>query len=130
MKQLIMAAVLTLVAGMAHAADLVEGTWQTKKDDNGNFGHIQVKPCGPAFCGILVQSFDSTGKVLKSPNVGKRIIWDMKPKGGGAYGDGKVWSPDRDKTYSSKMKLSGNNLAIEGCVFGICRDGGTWIRAK
>jgi len=48
MKQLIMAAVLTLVAGMAHAADLVEGTWQTKKDDNGNFGHIQVKPCGPA----------------------------------------------------------------------------------
>ncbi len=130
MKQFMMAAVLTLVAGMAQAADPVEGTWQTKKDDNGNFGHVQVKPCGPAFCGTLVRSFDSAGKVLKSPNVGKRIIWDMKAKGGGAYGDGKVWSPDRDKTYSSKMKLSGSNLAIEGCVFGICRDGGTWIRVK
>ena len=130
MKQLMMATILTLVASMAQAADPVEGTWQTKKDDNGNFGHIQVKPCGPAFCGTLVQSFDSSGKVMKSANVGKRIIWDMKPKGGGAYGDGKVWSPDRDKTYTSKMTLSGNNLAIKGCVFGICRDGGTWIRVK
>ena len=130
MKQFMMAAALTLIAGMAQAADPVEGTWQTKKDDNGNFGHVQVKPCGPAFCGTLVRSFDSAGKVLKSPNVGKRIIWDMKAKGGGAYGDGKVWSPDRDKTYNSKMKLNGNNLSIEGCVFGICRDGGTWIRVK
>jgi len=130
MKQFMMAAVLTLIAGMAQAADPVEGTWQTKKDDNGNFGHVQVKPCGPAFCGTLVQSFDSAGKVLKSANVGKRIIWDMQAKGGGAYGGGKVWSPDRDKTYNSKMKLSGNNLAIEGCVFGICRDGGTWNRVN
>jgi len=130
MKTFMMAAALTFIAGMAQAADKVEGVWQTKKDDNGNFGHVQVKACGPAFCGTLVKSFDSNGKPLKSPNVGKRIIWDMLSKGDGAYGDGKVWSPDRDKTYSSKMQLSGNNLAIKGCVFGICRDGGTWTRVK
>ncbi len=111
-------------------ADPVEGLWKTKPDDNGNFGHVQVKPCGPAFCGTLVKAFDGTGKEMKSPNIGKRIIWDMKAKGGGAYGDGKVWSPDRDKTYSSKMALSGNGLAISGCVLGICRDGGTWSRVK
>ena len=98
MKTFMIAAVLTLVAGMAQAADPVEGTWQTKKDDNGNFGHVQVKPCGPAFCGTLVKSFDPNGKPLKSANVGKRIIWDMMSKGNGAYADGKVWSPDRDKT--------------------------------
>lgn len=130
MKKFLMATALTLVAGMAQAADPVEGTWQTKPDDNGNFGHVQIKTCGAAFCGTLVKAFDQNGKVMKSPNVGKRIIWDMQSKGGGAYGDGKVWSPDRDKTYSSKMQLSGNNLAIKGCVFGICRDGGKWSRVK
>jgi uncharacterized protein (DUF2147 family) len=48
----------------------------------------------------------------------------------GVYDDGKVWSPDRDKTYSSDMTLSGNSLAVRGCVLGICRDGGTWTRVK
>ena len=28
------------------------------------------------------------------------------------------------------MTLSGNKLAVRGCVFGICRDGGTWTRVK
>ena len=124
-----LAAAAILVAGSAFA-DPVEGLWKTKPDDNGNFGHIQIKPCGPAFCGTLVKSFDSAGKDMKSPNVGKRIIWDMMAKGDGAYADGKVWSPDRDKTYNSKMQLSGNGLAIKGCVLGICRDGGTWTRVK
>lgn len=124
-----LAAAMTFVAGTAFA-DPVEGVWKTKPDDNGNYGHVQVKACGPAFCGTLIKSFDSSGKDLKSANVGKRIIWDMVAQGDGAYGDGKVWSPDRDKTYNSKMQLSGNGLAIKGCVLGICRDGGTWSRVK
>ncbi len=124
-----MTAALIIVAGAAFA-DPVEGVWKTKPDDNGNFGYVDVKACGPAFCGTLVRAFDSAGKETKSPNVGKKIIWDMMAKGDGAYGDGKVWSPDRDKTYTSKMRLSGDGLAIKGCVFGICRDGGTWARVK
>lgn len=128
-KRIISAAALIFIAGTAFA-DPVEGVWKTKADDNGNFGYVQVKPCGPAFCGTLIKSFDKTGKATKSPNIGKRIIWDMVAKGDGAYADGKVWSPDRDKTYNSKMKLSGNGLAIKGCVFGICRDGGTWARVN
>jgi uncharacterized protein (DUF2147 family) len=130
MKTFLMAAALTLVAGMAQAADLVVGVWQTKPDDNGNFGHIDVKPCGAAYCGTLVKAFDGSGKVITSANVGKRIIWDMVAKGNGAYADGKVWSPDRNKTYKSKMQLSGNNLAIQGCVLVVCRDGGNWTRVK
>ncbi|WP_442346008.1 DUF2147 domain-containing protein [Gemmobacter fulvus] len=122
-------AMLMLVAGMAHA-DPVEGIWKTKPDDNGNFGHVQVKPCGPAFCGTLIKAFDGSGAQIESPNVGKRIIWDMVAQGGGAYAEGKVWSPDRNKTYNSKMQLSGNGLAVKGCVLGICRDGGTWSRVK
>jgi uncharacterized protein (DUF2147 family) len=130
MKTLAVAAALILLAGTAFAGDPVEGLWKTKPDDNGHFGHVEVKPCGPAFCGTLVRAFDGTGAEIDSPNIGKQIIWDMTAQGEGAYGDGKVWSPDRDKTYNSKMQLSGDGLAVKGCVMGICRDGGTWSRVN
>ena len=117
------------MAGMA-LADPVEGVWQTRKDDNGNFGHVQVKPCGPAFCGTLITAFDGNGKQIESPNVGKRIVWDMVAYPGGLYDDGKIWSPDRDKTYNGDMTLAGDSLSVRGCVLGICRDGGTWKRVK
>ena len=130
LKKLILAAVLSVSAGAAFAADPVEGVWKTKPDDNGNFGHVQIKPCGAAFCGTLVKAFDGAGKSISSPNVGKQIVWDMVAYGDGVYDDGKVYSPDRDKTYNSDMTLSGNSLSVRGCVLGICRDGGTWSRVK
>jgi uncharacterized protein (DUF2147 family) len=122
-------AAATLLA-TATLADPVHGTWKTIADDNGNYGLIQIEACGSAICGTLVKSFDGSGAALDSPNNGRKIIWDMQPQGGGAYGKGKVYSPDRDKTYNSKMTLSGDKLAIEGCVLGICRDGGTWTRVN
>lgn len=129
MKKLILAAALAF-AGTAALADPVEGTWKTVPDDNGNFGHVQISACGDKFCGKLVRAFDGSGKEIESPNVGKPIVWDMVAYGDGAYDDGKVWSPDRDKTYNSEMQLSGNGLTVKGCVLGICRDGGTWTRVK
>ena len=124
MRTLALSFALLFAAGTAFA-DPVEGVWKTKPDDNGNFGHIDVKACGPAFCGTLIKAFDGSGAEIESPNVGKRIIWDMVAYGDGVYDDGQVWSPDRDKTYNSEMKLSGNSPAVKGCVLGICRDGGT-----
>lgn len=129
MKAIVMAAALVVAAGAA-LADPAEGTWKTKPDDNGHYGHIEIKPCGAAVCGTLVKAFDAAGKAVESPNVGKRIVWDMVTQGGGAYADGKIWSPDRDKTYNARMQLSGSGLAVKGCVLGICRDGGTWTRVK
>lgn len=123
------AAAALLMAGTAHA-DPVHGMWKTTADDNGNYGHIQIAACGSAICGTLVKSFDSAGAALDSPNNGRQIIWDMQPQGDGAYGKGKVWAPDRDKTYNSKMQLTGSSLAISGCILGICRDGGTWTRVN
>lgn len=124
-----LAAAFALIAGTA-MADPVFGIWKTKPDDNGNYGHIDVKACGTKICGTLIKSFDGSGKDMNSENVGKKIIWDMENLGDGKYGNGKVWSPDRNKTYNSKMQLTGNGLAISGCVLGICRDGGTWSRVK
>lgn len=129
MKAFAFAAGLALLAGTA-AADPVEGVWQTRKDDNGNFGHVEIRPCGPAYCGTLVRAFDGAGKEIESPNVGKRIVWDMVAYPDGLYDDGKIWSPDRDKTYNGDMTLAGDSLKVRGCVLGICRDGGTWTRVK
>jgi uncharacterized protein (DUF2147 family) len=128
--KIFLTAAAMLFAANAAFADPVEGIWQTKKDDNGNFGFVEVKPCGPAFCGVLIKSFDSAGGPMDSPNIGRKIIWDMVPYADGLYDDGKIYSPDRDKTYNSDMTLTGDKLAVRGCVLGICRDGGTWTRVK
>ena len=130
MKRMILATAISLFATAAFAGDPVEGVWKTKPDDNGKFGYVQIKPCGPAFCGTLIKAFDEKGQQIESPNVGKKIVWDMVAYGEGVYDDGKIWAPDRDKTYSSDMALKGDKLSVRGCVFGICRDGGTWTRVK
>ncbi|MTJ04077.1 MAG: DUF2147 domain-containing protein [Sediminimonas qiaohouensis] len=130
MKTTTTLAALMLLWGGAALADPVYGVWRTAPDDNGNSGHIRVQDCGDAICGRLIQSFDAQGAPMDSPNTGKRIIWGMKAKGGGEYGGGKIWSPDRDKTYNSKMTLNGDTLSVEGCVLFICRDGGTWTRVE
>mgnify|MGYP000628012490 CR=1 FL=1 len=131
MKTLIAAAVVGLsMATSAWAADPIVGTWRTIADDNGNSGLISVSECGAKICGVLVKSYDKNGKAFKSENQGRKLIWNMVNTGGGTYGKGKVYSPDRDKTYSGKLKLSGNKLNVQGCVLGICRSGGNWSRVK
>ncbi|WP_172293128.1 DUF2147 domain-containing protein [Pseudoruegeria sp. HB172150] len=129
MKRLAMAAMLAALVSVPALADPLEGNWLTAPDDNGNSGMIEVTPCGGGLCGTLTRAFDPAGKEVQSPQVGRRIIWDTVPKGGGEY-RGKVYAPDRDKTYNSKLILSGDNLSVSGCVLGICREGGVWRRQQ
>ncbi len=48
----------------------------------------------------------------------------------GFYDDGKIWSPDRDKTDTSDMTLTDDKLAVRGCLMEICRDGVIWTRVQ
>ena len=66
---------------------------------------------------------------LESENIGKRMIWGMQANGDGSYSGGKIWAPDRDKVYSSKMSLSGNALEVSGCVLVVCR-AQSWTRVQ
>ena len=127
-KLVMMAAVLGLGAGMASAEPLL-GTWQTSKDDNGHSGLIEVTPCGNKLCGELIKSYDENGNETQSDNLGRNIISETVPVGGGEY-EGKVYAPDRDKTYKSKLELQGDRLKVSGCVMFICRDGGTWRKVQ
>ena len=129
MKKIMMTAVAAICLAGGALADPLEGLWQTAKDDNGNFGHVQVAPCGAALCGTLVKSFDASGSEIASEFTGRNIISETTANGDGAY-RGKVYAPDRDKTYNSRLQLSGNSLAVSGCVLGICREGGNWTRVQ
>lgn len=114
-------------AAPAIAADPLEGLWRTAADDNGNSGLIEVVPCGAALCGTLIRAFGPDGKQISSPNIGRRIIWDTAPRSGGEY-RGRLFSPDRNAEYASKLVLRGNRLSVSGCRIGICREGGVWTR--
>jgi uncharacterized protein (DUF2147 family) len=129
MKQLILSALAAILSvGMA-VADPLEGTWRTAPDDNGNSGLVVVTPCDDALCGTLTTAYDSSGEVMQSPNIGRLIIWDTQAQGTGEY-RGRVYSPDRDRTYNSRLMLTGDSLSVSGCVLGICRHGGTWTRVN
>lgn len=120
MKALILT--LALVAAGPAVADPVLGTWKTLPDNNGNFGHVQMVPCEGKVCGVLVEAFDGAGTAVGSPNVGKAILWDMTARGDGTYDEGKIFSPDNNRTYNARMSLAGNQLSVGGCVLGFCRD--------
>ena len=124
----IIAAAASLWAG-AGAAEPLLGTWLTSKDDNGHSGLIEVTRCGEALCGTLIKSYSPNGNVIASDHTGRKILSETVPVGGGAY-EGRIYSPDRDRTYSSKLELRGDRLEVSGCVMFICRDGGTWKRVE
>ena len=119
-----------IIAATSAMADPIHGLWQTIEDDNGKYGHIEIKTCDGKICGFLRKSLDSNGKAVETEHINKAIVWDMVNKGGGKYSGGKIWSPDRDKTYDSKLELNGDELRVSGCVLFLCRDGGTWTRIK
>ena len=118
---------LLLIAGPA-LADPLEGTWQTEVDD-GAYAYVEIGPCGDKFCGIIARTFNADGE-YSSPNLGKTLVIDMEPRGGGEY-RGNVWRPSNDKIYIGKITLKGDSLFLRGCVAGglLCSKQ-TWARVK
>lgn len=129
MKKMFSIALMSFVLAGPASADPVLGTYQTQPGDTGNFAHVEIYQCDGDICGVIRKAFNGSGQQIKSDTVGKRMIWSMQAQGGGKYGKGKIWAPDRDKTYNSKMELSGATLKVSGCVLGICR-GQTWKRVN
>jgi len=129
MKQFLLGVILALgVAAPGFAAEDLIGDWRTAKDDNGNSGLVRVTTCGNTLCGTLIKAFDASGAEMQSDNIGRKIIWDTVAQGGGRF-KGRLYSPDRDKEYRSKLVLTGNSLSVSGCVLVACREGGVWTRA-
>ena len=110
-------------------ADPVLGLYKTQPGDNGNYAHVELYACESSICGVIRAAFDGSDNALESDTIGKRMIWDMASDGDGSYSGGKIWAPDRDKVYTSKMDLAGNNLEVSGCVLVVCR-AQSWTRVQ
>ena len=127
MKTLFAGAAFALALAVPAAADPVLGTWKTQVDD-GSYAHVSISPCGGAICGTIARTFNGSGE-YKSPNIGKKLVWDMQAAGSGKYKGGKIWQPSTGKIYKSKMALSGAELKVSGCVGPLCKKQ-TWSRVK
>jgi uncharacterized protein (DUF2147 family) len=116
MKKLLMiVASLFAFSTAAAAQEAAVGIWQTEVDD-GAYAHITIAPCGDAVCGVISRTFNDDGE-YQSENIGKTLVIDMVPQGGGAY-EGQVWRPSNNKLYIGKMDVSGDALRLRGCVAG------------
>jgi len=124
MKKLLLVAALAL-PGLANAAPLT-GQYQTAPGTTGGFLHVEMGPCSdnPALtCGTILRAFSADGSPDPAyEHLGKPIVWNMADKGNDHWSGGKIWAPDDDKTYNSKMSLNGDVLKVSGCVLIFCRD--------
>jgi len=127
LKVLVLSTLLS--APVAAMAEPALGTWLSPPDGKGQVGHVEVSKCGAALCGTLVRAYDSTGKPVITPNVGKRLIWNMVPQGNGAYDDGEVYVPAFGRNYDAEMRVAGNTLTVRGCLGPVCKNQ-TWTRVR
>lgn len=127
MKHAMLTAAGLMLAASAALADPVHGIWKTQVDD-GAYAYVTLGDCGGKICGTISRTFNASGE-YNSKNKGKRLVWDMRASGNGAYKGGKIWQPSTDKVFKSKMALSGNSLKVSGCVGPICKKQ-TWTRIK
>lgn len=130
MKRALSLAAFVLALGtLPVAGETALGTWLSPPDHKGQVGHMRLTRCGPAICGTLVRVFDRTGKEITTPNVGRKLLWDMQAKGPNLF-NGEVYVPLMKGNFPAEMKVSGNSMTVRGCSsVGICK-AQTWQRVN
>ena len=131
MRKLILAVTVAVAPVMAVASG-ADGVWKTEANDDGAYIEVTIGPCdsdSAKTCGKISNAFTKQGPDLKYEHMGKLMIKGMKSHNGARYSGGTIWDPEDNKTYSSKMKLKGEELDVEGCVTIIC-SGQHWTRVK
>lgn len=139
MAAIALMAVTVGAAGSPVRADSpAEGTWMM---NNGKVT-VRVTECGRNLCGTIValrQPLDGHGRPKRDkenpnpnlrnrPIVGLTILSNMKPDGNNRW-KGTIYNPDDGNTYSSRMKMQGNDvMKVEGCVIGILCKGMKFTR--
>ena len=121
-KVLLMASLVFFLAPFANAQDEgVLGVWLTEKSDKGASMAVEIFECGSKkVCGEAVDVFGTD----KRDNVGLIMIKGMQKKSNSSFVKGRIYAPDTEKWYKSKMNLQKDGtLKVSGCVLGgiICR---------
>ena len=138
MKTFITSLITLLLFSSSLPAEVVTGTFQTEKNEEGNYLHVKFNACSTdksKTCGTIKTAFRKGSKNSSYENLGKLIVWDMIDKGNGQYANGKIWDPSSNnddgskKIYNSKMTLSGNTLSVSGCILIFCK-AQNWTRVN
>lgn len=119
--------VLLICAPLNATAQDVSGIWRTEPTEQGHL-EVRIESCGSSMlCGTILRARDLEGNEQPYEHTGKQMIWDMVASGPTSWNDGQIWDPRTDRTYNSRMELSGDSLLVSGCVFRICQTQ-TWTR--
>jgi uncharacterized protein (DUF2147 family) len=115
-----------LAGSQASATGEVLGTWASPPDDKGQTGHVVLAPCGAdsaGYCGTLVRAFDPEGRPIVTPNVGKRLLFDIRPAAGAGYA-GRAYVPAFGAEFPARIEVEGDVLEVRGCAVGgvVCRE--------
>jgi uncharacterized protein (DUF2147 family) len=145
MKKLILlvAGVLLAVGSHAYAAspegDTILGKWLTEKGKS----VVEVYHCGDAYCGRIVwlkEPLNKEGKEKvddKNPDeslrnrtiVGLEILTGLMYKGPNKWEGGKIYDPEKGKTYKCKAWMEGKDLKFRGFIgFSLLGRTTTWTR--
>lgn len=136
MRPVLLAALFSLAAAPALAADPVEGEWLTQSGS----AKVKIGPCASnaqRMCGTVVWLKNAGAKDSKNPDaklrdrpiLGMNLIRDFKPSAPGKWTGGKIYDPESGKTYDSKISANANGtLKVEGCVLVVCQ-AQTWKRS-
>lgn len=122
-------ALAILCSGPA-SANTVIGTWKTESTEAGDYLHVEFSDCEDKLCGTIVNAYNKQHQPADEyEHLGKQMVWGMVPSSGTSWQRGKIWAPDTDKTYKSKMKLIDGKLSVSGCVLMFCRSQ-IWTRVE
>jgi len=119
---------LALALALPAAADPVLGLWQTGPDRKDQVAHVTVEPCGGAICGTILRAYDKSGQQVTTPNIGKRVFWDLRPVGPDRY-EGRAYVPAHDRDYDGELVLRGDRLTVKGCLGPVCMSQ-NWRRVR
>lgn len=128
-KQILITAVLALLAGAvpatASAQAALEGRWV-------NPHHtviVNVARCGEAYCGTVSWATAKNREHGTKPGV--RVLTDLRPAGDGTY-KGSAYEPKRDMHGSAIVRQEGADVMIvKGCaLFGLLCKEQRWTRVS
>lgn len=103
---------LAMSIGGAHAADIIEGAWQTPDG-----GQVNIATCSQGYC-VAVANGEYAGVT----------IGYLAPTQPGHY-EGKIARPsDPGKAFDSKADVSGSTLTLTGCAAVVLCSTQTWLQ--
>ncbi|MGH1352623.1 MAG: DUF2147 domain-containing protein [Methyloligellaceae bacterium] len=123
MRSFLLSIGLLLAFTVSVSAADIAGIWQSQTNADG-YIHVEIAPCEDKVCGVIAKAFDVNGEPAEFKYLGKTMIWDMIPAANGEFTGGRIFAPDREKTYGGMLKLHGDVLIVRGCALGglVCKE--------